>query len=164
MGTENRIGAGAGAVGFESTLIKDKAEEAVVLLHGVGGKMTGWARERQAFAAPGGRCSAGRLFVRQGADIAKFTVWAIRLARGAAAASMEDEPVAEKGPEVAGEELDEVLFDADGVGECREAESLGETTDMRIDDDAFIFIEGVSEDNIRGLASSSGECGEGFKG
>jgi hypothetical protein len=28
--------AGAGAVGFESTLIKDKSKEAVVLLHGGG--------------------------------------------------------------------------------------------------------------------------------
>jgi hypothetical protein len=36
LGTENGIRAGAGAVGFESTLIKDKAEEAVVLLHGGG--------------------------------------------------------------------------------------------------------------------------------
>lgn len=35
---------------------------------------------------------------------------------------------------------------------------------MRIDDDAFVFIEGVSEDNIRGLASRAGKCGEGFKG
>ena len=36
LGTENGIRAGAGAVGFESALIKDKAEEAVVLLHGGG--------------------------------------------------------------------------------------------------------------------------------
>ncbi len=36
LGTKNGIRAGAGAVGFESTLIKDEAEEAVVLLHGGG--------------------------------------------------------------------------------------------------------------------------------
>jgi hypothetical protein len=147
LSTENRIGAGAGAVGFESALVEDKAKEAVILLHGVGG-----------------RNSAGSLFLRRGADVAEFAIRAIRLAGGATAASVENEPVAEKGPGVAGDELDEILLDADGVGEFREAEALGETADMRIDDDAFIFIEGVSEDNIRGFASSSGECGEGFKG
>jgi hypothetical protein len=51
LGTENRIGASAGAVGFEATLVKDKVEEAVVLLHGVDRRMTGRKRNRQAFAA-----------------------------------------------------------------------------------------------------------------
>jgi hypothetical protein len=36
LGTENGIRACAGAIGFESALIKDEAEEAVVLLHGGG--------------------------------------------------------------------------------------------------------------------------------
>lgn len=106
LGTENRIGASAGAVGFESTLVEDKAKEAVVLLHGVGERMTGWARERQAFAATGDGYSDGGLFLRRGADVAEFAVRAIRLAGGAAAASVEDEPVAEKGPRVAGKEFD----------------------------------------------------------
>ena len=34
LGTKNGIRAGAGAVGFETTLIKDESKEAVVLLHG----------------------------------------------------------------------------------------------------------------------------------
>jgi hypothetical protein len=33
LGTENGIGASAGAVGFEAALIEDKAEEAMILLH-----------------------------------------------------------------------------------------------------------------------------------
>ena len=69
---------------------------------------------------------------------------------------MKDEPVAEKGPRVAREEFDEVLLDADGVGEFREAEALGEAADMGVDDDAFVYLEGVSEDDIRGLASRAG--------
>ena len=77
---------------------------------------------------------------------------------------MEDEPVAEEGPGVAGEEFDEVLFDADGVAEDGEAEALGEAADMGIDDDAFIFLEGVSEDDIGGFASGAGKVGEGFEG
>jgi len=72
--------------------------------------------------------------------------------------------VAEEGPGVAGEEFDEVLFDADGVAEGGEAEALGEAADMGIDDDAFIFLEGVSEDDIGGFASGTGEVGEGFEG
>ena len=72
--------------------------------------------------------------------------------------------MAEKGPGVAGEKFDEVLFDADGVAEGGEAEALGEAADMGIDDDAFIFLEGVSEDDIGGFASGTGEVGEGFEG
>jgi hypothetical protein len=53
---ENRIGAGAGAVGFESTFIKDKAEEAVVLLHGYASTMTASPPARQAFAATTRHC------------------------------------------------------------------------------------------------------------
>ena len=72
--------------------------------------------------------------------------------------------MAEQGPGVAGEEFDEILLDADGVAEFREAEALGETADMRIDNDAFVFIEGISEDDIGSLASRARECGEGFEG
>ena len=120
----------------------------MVLLHG-GGRRRG---------------SAGGAFLRRGTDVAEFAVGAIRLAGGAAAASVENEPVAEQGPGVAGEEFDEILLDADGVGEFREAQSLGEPADMCIDDDALVFIEGISEDDIGSLTSRAGQCGEGFEG
>ena len=97
------------------------------------------------------------------ADVAEFAVGAVWFAGRTAASAVENEPVAEKGPRVAGKEFDKVLLDADGVGECREAEALGEATDMGVDDDAFVFVEGISKDDIGGLASGSGEGGEGFE-
>ena len=45
----------------------------------------------------------------------EFAMRAIGLAGRATAAAVEDEPMAEIGPRVAGEEFDEVLLDADGV-------------------------------------------------
>jgi hypothetical protein len=94
----------------------------------------------------------------------EFAVGAVGFAGGAPAAAVEDEPVGEVGPGGAGEELDEVFLDADGVGEFGEGEALGETADMGVDDDAFVFIEGVSEDDIGGFASDTGKDGEGFEG
>ncbi len=88
----------------------------------------------------------------------------IRFAGGAAAASVEDEPVAEQRPGAAGKELDQVPLDADGVAEFCEAEALGETAHVGVDDDAFVFVKGISEDNIGRLASRAGECGDGFEG
>ena len=77
---------------------------------------------------------------------------------------MKNEPVAEKSPRFAGNEFDKILLDADGVCEFRETEALGEAADMGIDDDPFVFIEGISEHDIRGLASSAGEISERFEG
>ena len=77
---------------------------------------------------------------------------------------MEDDPVAEQGPRLPGEELDEVLLDADGVAKYGEFQALGETSHMGVDDDAFVLVEGISEDDIGSLASNAGECGKGFEG
>ena len=72
--------------------------------------------------------------------------------------------MAEEGPGIAGEELDQVLLDADGVAEFCESQALGETAHMGVDDDTFVFVKGISEDDIGRLASRAGECGERFEG
>lgn len=74
----------------------------------------------------------------------------------AAAAAVEDKPVAEVGPGGAWEEFYQILFDADGILKFREAEALGEAADMGIHHDAFIFRKSVAEDDIRGLAADAG--------
>jgi hypothetical protein len=52
-------------------------------------------------------------------DIAKFAIWAVGFARRAAAAAVKDEPVAQVGPRISGKQVNEILLDADRVGEFR---------------------------------------------
>lgn len=99
-----------------------------------------------------------------GAKVLKLAAVAIGFAGGAATASVEDEPVAEIGPSGAWEKLDEIFFDFDRIGIPGEAEPGGETSDVGVDDDAIVDGEGVAEDDIGGLASDSGQGGEGGHG
>ena len=84
-------------------------------------------------------------------------VRAIRLARGAAAAAMPDEPVAPQGPIVLRHQFHQFLLDFDGVGALHQTEPVAEPRDVRVHHHANVDVEGVAEDNIRRLAPDAGE-------
>jgi hypothetical protein len=91
-----------------------------------------------------------------------LAIWAIRDAGETTAAAMPDEPMAEEGPLLAREQRHEVLLDFDGVGVFGEAEALGQSRDVRIDNDAMIEFEGVAENDVGGFASDAAKAGEFF--
>jgi len=67
------------------------------------------------------------------------------------AASVPDEPVAGESPVLGCKESHQVLFDFFRGRGRREAQSRGETLNVRVDDDAHVDVEGVAEDDIRGF-------------
>lgn len=76
-----------------------------------------------------------------------------------------DEEVRPEGPLVLRDDLGEVVLDLDGVGGVLgEAEAVGEARDVRVDGDALVDSEGVSEDDVGGLSADAGEGVEGFHG
>ena len=54
-------------------------------------------------------------------------------------------------------QLHQVLFDFLRIGLARDPEAMREPRDMRIDDDSFIFSEGVAENYIRRFPSDTGQ-------
>lgn len=85
---------------------------------------------------------------------------AIGVACVAAAATVEDELMAELGPVVLRDEFHEVLLDLFGIGFAREAEAVGEAAYVGVHDDADVDVEGVAEDDVGGLAADPVEGGE----
>lgn len=63
-----------------------------------------------------------------------------------------------------GDDGGEVGFHLDGVGVGGESEASGEAADMGVDDDAFIEVESVAEDDIGGFAADACELDEGVHG
>ena len=66
---------------------------------------------------------------------------------------MPDQPVTQDGPILAGNQFLERLLDLLGSCLAREIESLSQSRNMCVDDDAFVDIEGVSQDDVGSLAS-----------
>ena len=98
--------------------------------------------------------NAKALFFYWRAKVFQFAVRAIRLAGGAAAAAVEDEPVAQVGPTLAREVFHQVLLDAHGVFEFRKDEALGQAADMGVHHDASVFWKRISENDIRALVGA----------
>ena len=57
-------------------------------------------------------------------------------------------------------ELHEILLHLHGIAVGREAEAQAKASHVGIDDDALVDVEGIAKDDVGGLASGSGNCGE----
>ena len=86
-----------------------------------------------------------------------FAVVAIGLTSEASPATVPDEPVAPVCPIFPWNELHQILLDLLGIGLARNPKSMREAHHMRVDDDAFVFSEGVAEDNVGRFPSHARE-------
>jgi len=89
------------------------------------------------------------------AEVPKFAFLALGVARLAAASTMPDEPVGEERPLILGNQRHEIPLHLDGITLGRHPESPGESADMGVDDDTFIDVKGVPQNDIGGLATCS---------
>lgn len=94
------------------------------------------------------------------AELKQFATWAIGLTGGATAAAVPDEPVTEEGPVFAGHLGEEVLFDLFGLGAGGQAETEREARHVGVNDDTFVEVEGIAEDDVGGFASDAVELDE----
>src|SRR5689334_20906573 len=87
------------------------------------------------------------------AVIAYRAVFAVGVSGLAGLAAVEDEQVGEKGPVFLGDDGHQVLFDFDRVLLLGQAQSPGKAGDMGVDDDAYVDVKGVAEDDVGRLAA-----------
>ena len=55
------------------------------------------------------------------------------------------------------------LFNFQRIGILRQTEASGNPGDVSIDDDSFVDVKGVAQNNIGRLAADSGKSGKGIK-
>jgi hypothetical protein len=122
-------------------------------------RVTGAFGFRSSFFCAGG-FFVGDEFGAGGAEFQEGALFAAGFAGEADLAAVENEEMGEEGPVVLGDDFHQVLFDFDGIGVCGEVEALGEASDVGIDDDADILVEGVSQDDIGGFSTDAAEGGE----
>ena len=84
---------------------------------------------------------------------------AARLARVAHPPAVQDQPVAERGPLRLRDQLHQGELDLHRVVVLGQAEPAREPADVRVDRDAR-RVEGVAEDDVRGLAADAGQRDE----
>src|SRR6266404_3598970 len=89
------------------------------------------------------------------AEVENFAVRAIGLAGITAATAMPDEPVTPVCPMLARHQLHQVELDLHRVLVFCQAEPLRETDHVRVQHDAFVFMEGVAEHYIRRLTPNA---------
>ena len=70
---------------------------------------------------------------------------------------MPDEPVAEQGPLVVGNELHQISLDFFGCFGAAEPKALAEPGNVGVNHDPVIDAEGIPEDHVGGLATDSRE-------
>ena len=76
---------------------------------------------------------------------------------------MRNEQVTEIGPLFARKEGHQGFFNGDRVGFAREAQSATEALHVRVDDNAFVDVEGVTQHNVRGFATNAAQRDEFFE-
>jgi len=75
---------------------------------------------------------------------------------------VQDQPVREHGPVLAGEQRHQILFDLHRILLPGETEPQGHPPDVGVDDHPFLHAEGVAEDHVRGLAADPGQSEQAF--
>src|SRR5450759_2566308 len=89
---------------------------------------------------------------RRWTEFCDFTVPTIRLARVATSPSVPDEPVAEQRPLLARHELHQLLLDFFRVRFLRQMETVRESLDVRVHDNADVDAERISKTAVRGFS------------
>src|SRR5919202_3457790 len=98
--------------------------------------------------------SAGRFVVKgRGADVVEHAVRAVRPARLAYAATVEDKQVGEDGTVLFGNYSQEVLLYLFRVSVLGETEPVRDAPDVGVHDDALVHAESVAEDHVGRLAA-----------
>ena len=86
-----------------------------------------------------------------------LTAGAVGVARGAAAAPMPDQPVAEHRPLLLRHQLHQFLLDLLGRGLLRQAEPLRQAGDVRIHDHAAVHVKRVAQHDVGCLAAHAAQ-------
>src|ERR1035438_1792577 len=90
---------------------------------------------------------------RRGTKFCDFTVPAVRLARGAAPASVPDEPMAEQRPLPARHELHQLPLDFFRLRFFRQTKTVREPRDVRVHDNSDVDAKSISQNDVCGFSS-----------
>ena len=102
----------------------------------------------------------GSNFTCRWAERFNFAVLTIRPTRDATAATVPDEPMTEQRPLLLRNERHQLRFNLHGVLLFREAETIGQASDVRVHDDTNVDVERVSQNHVRRLAPNAVELNQ----
>jgi len=94
------------------------------------------------------------------AKIPYFAMFAIRLESRTPPSSVPNQPVAKIRPVFLRHQPHEILFDLLRLGLFGQAESVCQSSDVRIDHDAFIDLKSIPQNDIGGLPANPGESNQ----
>ena len=117
-------------------------------------------RSQPSLVSAGPETSASDLDLSKRADVVQEADLALRTARVADLTAVLDEQMRQHRPTFAREQLHQILLDLHRVGLRGESEAMAHAPDVRIDDDALVLIEGVSENDVRGLSTDARQLHE----